>query len=427
MIIGIDASRANRVHKTGTEWYSYYIIRWLAKIDKKNEYILYTDKPLKGGLLDLTTKVHYEHHPSETEESVYDKKGYQILRSPNNNFKAKVLDWPFKRFWTLGRLTLEMLIHKPDVLFVPAHTLPLVAPKKTITTIHDVAFARDCAIYRQEVGDPKEESAGKILNFFIKLITFGKYKACAIDYFNWSTRQALKRAKRVITVSNFTKNEIVDVYGDYKDKIKVIYNGYSVSWYKPDVDKKVVDEVLDKYGIEKPYFFYIGRLEKKKNIPKLVEAFAEAKEKRNFKHKLVLIGDASFGFDDVKYNIDAYNVESEIIMPGWIKEEDIPFIYSGADAFIFPTRHEGFGIPVVQAMACGVPVLASDLPVLREVGGDAIFYFDADNVNSIASAIIEIMDNEKLKNDLIVKGYKQAKKYSWEKASREVLGEIESL
>ena len=223
MLIGIDASRANRNHKSGTEWYSYYLIRWLTKLDKKNQYVLYSDKPLVGGLVDLRSKQHFTYLEKE-EAPEYDKKGYQILKSPHNNIKGKILNWPFNSFWTLGRLSIEMLIKRPDVLFVPAHTLPLFSPQKTINTIHDVAFERNKYLYRQESMGPEDKISKKIIGILIKIFTLGKYSATSMDYLRWSTRYALKHAKKIITVSNFSKQEIIDIYKTKENKIKVIHN-----------------------------------------------------------------------------------------------------------------------------------------------------------------------------------------------------------
>ena len=161
MIIGIDASRANRERKSGTEWYSYYLIKRLAKLDAKNQYILYTDKPLKGGLLDLIC----DDCDKMGEEVKTNKGGFQEIKSPHNNFKAKILKWPFNFFWTQGRLSIEMLFNKPDVLFIPAHTLPIIHPAKSVVTIHDVGFERDRRLYRQEQMGPGDNYGRKILNF----------------------------------------------------------------------------------------------------------------------------------------------------------------------------------------------------------------------------------------------------------------------
>jgi len=426
MLIGIDASRANREHKTGTEWYSYYLIRWLARIDKKNKYILYTDKPLKGGLLDLTTKQHL--NSFNNSEIKYDNNGYQIIKSPFNNFRAKVLKWPFSFFWTLGRLSLEMLVKKPDILFVPAHTLPIIYPKKTINTIHDVGFERYRRLYRYYNMGPDSKRFNIIISGFVKIFTLGKYSANSMDYLSWSTNFALKHAKKIITVSNFSKNEILEIYNCEKDKIKVIYNGYNYFLYKKIIDQEKINIVLKKYDIKKPYILYVGRLEKKKNTPYLIEAYAIARENnKNINHKFVLIGDASFGYDEVKYVIQEFNINGEVIMPGWIAEEDMPYIYNGATAFIFPSRYEGFGIPLLQAMGCQLPVAASSIPVFKEIVGEAALFFDPNNIRSISSAIARIITNDKLRKELIVKGNNRIKKFSWEKCARETLDLINKL
>ncbi|MFH1522803.1 MAG: glycosyltransferase family 1 protein [Patescibacteria group bacterium] len=426
MLIGIDASRANREHKSGTEWYSYYLIRWLAKLDSKNQYILYTDKPLKSGLLNLTTKQYFTKYNNETDIK-YNREGYQIIKSPYNNFRAKVLNWPFCFFWTLGRLSWEMLIHRPDVLFIPSHTLPIIYPEKTINTIHDVAFERDRFIYRKDAMGPRGEILRKVISTFVKLSTLGKYGANSMDYLSWSTRFALKHAKIIITVSKFSKSEILAIYNAKEDKIKVIYNGYNKSLYCQTNEKERADKVLKKYEIEEPYILYVGRLEKKKNTPLLIEAFAIARENKEIKQKLILIGDASFGYDEVKDVINEYNLVNDVIMPGWIEEEDLPYIFNRATAFIFPSNYEGFGIPLLQAMACKVPIAASSIPVLKEVAEDAALFFNPNDADSIAQSIKEIILNDKLREELIKKGNERVKEFSWEICARKTLEVINRL
>lgn len=427
MLIGIDASRANRDHKSGTEWYSYYVIRWLAKLDKKNQYILYSDKPLKGGLLDLTSPQYFV-DCADKEEIKFDEKGCQIIRSPFHNFKAKILGWPFNFFWTLGRLSLEMLVKKPDVLFVPAHGLPMLFPKKTIITIHDIAFERNRCLYQANSLGPERRFWRKALCFLVRMLTLDKYEANSTDYLRWSTRFSLQHAKKIITVSNFSKKEILRMYKADGTKIKVIYNGYNSLLYKKINDEEKIKEVLDKYGIERPYIFYVGRLEKKKNIPALVEAFCLMRgNNKNIKHKLVLIGDAGFGYDEIKYIIREFGFDSEVIMTGWVQEEDLPYIYNGATAFIFPSKYEGFGIPLLQAMSCEVPSAVSSISVLKEVAGGAVLFFDPNDLRSIESAMKNIIADDKLRNSLVARGKERVKGFNWKKCTEETLKEINSL
>ncbi len=402
MKIGIDASRANLKHRTGTEWYSFYLIKNLALIDKKNKYTLYLNS-----------------EPSrDLREAI----------SSNSNFSFKVLNWPFYSFWTLGRLSLEMIFHRPDVLFVPAHGIPFFSPKKTVNTVHDLAFLRESNLYRAEKVKTSSNSGRRLISLLVKIITLGKYKASSLDYLYWSTGFALKKASDIITVSGFSKSEIINFYPKAKpDKIKVIYNGYNSDLYRKINDEEAISFILEKYGLEKPFFLYVGRLEKKKNTPNLIEALAILKENvPEIKEKLVLIGNASFGYDEVKYVIEEFNLEKEVIMPGWVDEDDMPYIFAGASAFIFPTRYEGFGIPVLQAMACGLPIAVSDIPVLREVADKAAIYFDRDNPLAMAEAMRLLVLDEELKKELVGFGLERVKYFDFKKCAQETLAVLES-
>lgn len=397
MIIGIDASRANLKHKTGTEWYSFYLIKNLAKIDKNNKYLLYLNS-----------------EPSPELKKIIEG---------NSNFSFKVLNWPFDSFWTLGRLSLEMLFKAPDVLFVPAHGLPFFSPRQSVNTIHDLAFLRDKNLYRCDKIKTSHAYYRGFVNFLVKIVTLGKYRASSLDYLYWSTKFALKKASKIIAVSNFTKQEIENFYPKVKSKkIQVIHNGYNSELYRLSDSEEKNNEVLFKYGLEKPFFLYAGRLEKKKNTPILIEALSIVRENYpEIKEKLVLIGNASFGYDEVKFMIEEYDLEREIIMPGWVDEADMPYIFASASAFIFPTRYEGFGIPLLQAMACGLPIAVSDIPVLHEVAADVALYFDPNDSCSIALAMKSLVLDSALREDLKAKGLERVKNFDFEKCARETL------
>jgi glycosyltransferase involved in cell wall biosynthesis len=403
MIIGIDASRANKERKTGTEWYSFYLIKNLALIDTNNKYWLYLNTPPSAEL--------------------------SAVVKNNSNFSFKYLSWPLYSFWTLGRLSLEMIWRRPDILFVPAHTLPLFSPRKTINTIHDIAFVREQNLYLSEKSKTKIIGSRRLINFLVKLITFGKYRSNSVDYLYWSTAFALRHAKKIITVSNFTKQEILSLYPKTKDhKITVIHNGYDNDIFYPISNKDKIQAVLDKYGLPTKFFLYVGRLEKKKNTPALIEAMALVRENNpEIKEKLVLIGNASFGFDEVKYAIEEFNLNSEVFIPGWVDEADLPYIYNAASAFVFPTKHEGFGIPILESLACGLPTIASDIPVLREIAHDAVMYFDQNDKNEIAKAMIKIIKDEPLRQELKLKGLAQSHKFSWRQCAEKTLEEIKNI
>ncbi len=405
MIIGIDASRANRQRKTGTEWYSFYLIQNLAIIDKTNKYWLYLNTPPTPELIAAVKN--------------------------NPNFTFKYLNWPLYSFWTLGRLSLEMLWHRPDVLFVPAHTLPLFSPRKTVNTIHDIAFVREQNLYFSEKVKTKIAGSRQIVNFLVKLITLGKYHADSVDYLYWSTAFALRHAKKIITVSEFTKQEILSLYPKTKaQKMAVVHNGYNNTIFKPLKDNEIekMQAVLEKYNIKAPFFLYVGRLEKKKNTPALIEALALLRDNHpEIKEKLVLIGNASFGFDEVKYVIEEFDLNNDVYIPGWVSEEDLPYIYNAASAFVFPTKHEGFGIPILEALGCGLPTIASDIPVLREIAEDAVLYFNQNDKKEIAEAMAKIVIDRALREELRAKGLAQSSKFSWRRSAEETLKVIENL
>lgn len=418
MLIGIDASRANRTHKSGTEWYSYHMIRALAAADTDNQYILYTDSPLSGGLLDLRPDGENSGYSASVNEQ-----GWQKMRSPHNNFKAKVLDWPFKFFWTQGRLSLEMLIKSPDILFVPAHALPLLHPRNSVVTIHDIGFRHDPALYEKNRLGADGRRSHTVINFFVRLLTLGKYGANTFDYLEWSTKFSVRHSRRVIAISAFTKQALQEAYHVPEERMTVIYNGYASELYHLIPDTEASQSVLDRYGLSEPYIFYVGRLEKKKNTTTLIEAFSRLKQKQGatFKHTLCLVGDASYGFDEIKYTIQEYDLANDIIITGWVAEEDLPHIFARAAAFVFPSNYEGFGIPLLQAMATGTPIVASRVASIPEVVGEAGLLCDPKDSQSVAEALEKVLFDHELRQRLIQAGTERVKQFSWQKAATELL------
>jgi glycosyltransferase involved in cell wall biosynthesis len=374
MIIGIDASRANKPIKTGVEWYAYHLIENFKKIDQKNQYFLYSRERLTG----------------------------ELLRLPEN-FKFVQLRWWPRYFWTLIRLSWNMKFGRPrlDVLFVPAHTLPLVSPERSIVTVHDIGFAR-----------------------FPDL-----YKWTARLYHEWSTRFVKKHAKKIITVSEFCKREIVEVYGYDPAKIAVVYNGYNSHAYRESTLDPVVarQKLVEKWNLVDPYFMFVGRLEAKKNIWRLVKAFLEFKKIHpDDKHKLVLVGKPGYGFTEVFADLLGYGANTDVLVMDYLNENDIAALLNLADLFVFPSLYEGFGIPVIEAMASGAPVICSNTTSLPEVVGEAAIKFNPENLEAMIHAMELVAFNDEVRQALITKGYEQAKKFSWEKCARETLKVLEA-
>ncbi len=422
MIIGIDASRANRPHKSGTEWYSYYAIRALVRLDSTNQYILYADTPLVGGLADLTDNA------SDLSRKPHYKKGFQVIESPHNNVKGKVLKWPWKFFWTQGRLSLEMIFNAPDVLFVPAHALPIIHPKHSVVTIHDIGFRREAALYERTNIGAESSWRLRLINSLVRTVTLGKFGANTFDYLDWSTKFSLQKAQAIIAISNFTKEELIDVYKASAEKIHVIHNSYNSDLYKPLPHTQTAQNVIASYGIKQPYIFYVGRLEKKKNIAALVEAFYFFKSQwPELPHKLYLIGDASFGFDDIKYSIHGFRLENDVISTGWVAENDLPYIFSEAAGFVFPSNYEGFGIPLLQAMATETPIAASRAASIPEIAGNAAILFDPSKPREIAEAIHTLVTNEEERKRLVVAGREQIVLFGQDIWAQKMLDLLQSL
>lgn len=372
MKIGIDVLRANNENKTGVEWYAYFLIEELKKEERvmrdgeRVEFILYTDKSLKGELADLP-----------------------------DGWTQKVLRWPPRRFWTQIRLSWEMLVHRPDVLCVPAHVVPLIHPKKTVMTVHDIAATKFPGSY----------------NWFERW------------YSLWSVKYALKNVWQIITPSEFTKQELVSMQvGKYASKkIHVVHHGYDKR-FKKNIDEFDTNVVMKKYGLQKPFIMSIGRLEEKKNTRRIIEAFDIIRNKeQGTRNQLLLVGKPGYGYEHVEKAIEQSPYKKDIKIPGWVDQEDLSILLSSADVFVFPSLYEGFGLPVLEAMASGTPVVASQGSSLEEVGGYAVTYIDPMNSDDIALAILNVMQHDTYRKEQIEKGLDRVKEFSWEKCARETM------
>lgn len=369
MIIGIDASRANRAQKTGVEWYSYHLIQELKKIIPRDaEVILYSDDKLKGDLGNL---------PENWKE--------KIIKSPIQNPITKK-GW----LWTQLRLSLEMVFSRPDILFVPSHAIPLIHPKHTITTIHDIGFLR----YPES------------------------YKTLGRIYHKFSSYFASKFAYKIIVPSEFTKGELMEIYKIPHWKIHVTHLGFNeIKYNLKNTGDEEVKSVLRSYQIKKPYFLFVGRLEEKKNILNLIKAFDLFIKKTGLNHQLVLAGMPGFGFLKFEELIKKLNLKDRVIITGFVKDENIPILYKNSKALILPSYYEGFGIPILEAFACGVPVIGSRSASIPEVANDSAILIDPKNVKELSHAL-QVVLNDLTRKVLIEKGLKRVREFSWERMAQ---------
>lgn len=358
MIIGIDASRAAKQIKTGTEYYSIEIIKAISQIDHKNTYKLYSQAKLPEELLILP-----------------------------KNFRSIVM--PFTKLWSQTRLSLHLIRNKPDVLFEPAHTIPLIHPKATVVTLHDVGFKYYPQLYSG----------------------FDKF------YHPWSMAYSAKHATRIITPSKDAKKDVVKFFNINSDKIDVIYHGYNKEIYFPTERKS------SKLG---KYLLFIGRLEEKKNITGLIKAYGLLRKEKNINHKLILIGKESYGFEKIIFEIQKLpsEIRKDVIITGYINQEEKVEYLKQADIFVLPSFFEGFGMPIIEAMACGVPVICSNVTSLPEIADKAAILVNPYKPLDIAAGLSKVINNPKLKQELIYQGLKRVKQFSWEKAGQQTLDVI---
>jgi glycosyltransferase involved in cell wall biosynthesis len=354
MIIGIEAERANNPVKTGVEYYAKQLILNLAKIDSANQYRLY-----------LRTA------PEEW------------LRQLPANFHLKVI--PFWIFWTQVRISWEMLWHPVDVLLIPASTMPFWHPRKTVVTLHDIAWD----IYPQ---------------------TYTKFVLWYSRIFTWL---AVKFCWKVISVSQSTKQDLITKYGLPAEKIAVVHHGYGEEIVKPE------NQSLSKL-LPPKYILFLSTLQPRKNLDGLIDAFKILKQEQpELPHKLVVVGKPGWKFEAILEKIEKY--KDLVVYLNHVSGEDKTVILAHAEVLVLPSFYEGFGMQILEAFSAGVPVATSKVSSMPEVAGEAAVYFDPNSPVEIKNAIKNILLDKSLRDWLIEKGKARLKEFSWEKCARETL------
>ncbi len=356
MKIGIDGSRAFIRNRTGIEEYSYQVIKNLTDDLKDAQVFLYV-----------------------RENQVVD---FELPK----NWKIKIIK--FRRFWTQMGLSLEMLLHPIDVLFVPAHTVPLIHPKKTVVVIHGLEY----------------EFCPKAYSFWSRV------------YMRISIKNSCKWASQIISVSENTKKDLMKLYEVSANKIKVVYEGYFME--QKNAEKPKCSMLHDVCSM--PYLLFIGRIEERKNIINIVKAFEILKDKYDISHKLVLAGKPGHGYENIKSQILNSKNKKDIVELGFVSEDEKWELLKNADFFVFPTQYEGFGIPILEAQSVGCPVVASNNSSIPEVTGDSAVLVDPQNPEEIAKGIYGIVSNEASKDVIIKKGLENVKRFSWAKCANEI-------
>jgi glycosyltransferase involved in cell wall biosynthesis len=381
-LIGIDASRALRKERTGTENYSWQLIRHLLALGSSHRFRLYCQQPPPSGLF----------------EAPYQSTAAQVGVS---HAEVRVIPWP--RLWTHSRLSLEVTRRPPDVLFVPSHVLPLLHPRRSVVTVHDLGFR-----------------------------TFPEaHKTLDRIYLDLSTRFNARSAAHVLADSQATRDDLVRFTGVAADKITVVHLGRDES-LAPVQDVQRLAGVQQRLGISQagrpaaPYILYVGTLQPRKNLVRLVDAFA-AVRRQHPDLILVLAGRRGWLADPLFARVNALGLQEAVRFPGYVADDDLPALLSGALCFAFPSLHEGFGFPVLEAQACGAPVLAANTSSLPEVAGEGALLVDPLDTDAIAAGLLRLAGDPVLRARLQAAGFANLQRFSWQRCARETLAVLEAL
>lgn len=235
-----------------------------------------------------------------------------------------------------------------------------------------------------------------------------------------------KNADIIVTGSNNTKLDIIKLLNVPKEKIKVVYFAPGEN-YKVMKDEDKINRVLRKYKLPKSYFLYVGTLQPRKNIDKIIKAYYLLKKDMEITHKLVIVGRKGWLWKDFFRLVKILKLQNDVIFSGVIPQNELPYVYNGATLFISPSSYEGFGMTLAEAMASGVPIISANNSAIPEVVGDAALLLNNITPSEIAKAMKELLKNEKLREGLIAKGLQQVKKFSWKSHALKLIEIYEQL
>ncbi len=371
MIIGIDGNEANVEQRVGISEYAYELLSQFKK------YRVSSPSVLSSGSKDIEYQVYLKDEPRKDlpKESEYWK--YRVITP--------------KKLWTQVRLTLDLYLHrpKPDVFFTPTHYAPRFSPVPTVISIMDLSFL-----------------------FYPEL--FKKNDLYQLK--NW-TNYSARNAKRILTISKFSKDAIMKEYGLPDERVVVTYPGLKET-FRMSSQVITMNRIKSKYGISDKYILFVGTLQPRKNITRLIEAYSLVKPADT---DLVVIGKKGWLYEEILDAPKKYGVEQSVKFLDFVPDHDLPSFYQHAVCFVLPSLYEGFGLPVLEAMRYHCPVIISNTSSLPEVGGDAALYVKPDDVSDIAEKIQKVLESEKLRKEMVEKGKKQAARFSWERAAKETL------
>lgn len=361
MIIGVDGNEANVKERVGVSVYTLKLLQYFKRsADENTQFIVYLRESQKSDL------------PAE-----------------NRYFKYKIVK--SSHFWIQFFLPLHLFFNRNiNVYFAPAHYTPSFCPVPIVVTIHDLAYF----YYPNE---------------FLKK---DLYKLQ-----NW-TKASVNKAKHIIAVSKTTKKDLHTFYRLDDSKVQVIYNGYEKKRSFPNLKNKADLSITNK-----PFLLYVGTLQPRKNVTTLIKAFSIVK--KTFPElELIIAGKKGWLFDEIFKLIEEMGLEDCVYFTGFITDQQLAYLYQNARCLILPSLYEGFGLPILEAMSFGCPVISSFTASLPEIGGDACMYFDPKIVDDLVEKIQQLLTNKQLSTELTEKGKLRIREFSWSRCGSQTLNII---
>jgi len=362
MKIGIDISSLT-LEVNGINTYLCKLLEYLAQVDRANEYYLYTNR----------------------------KDNQKFIESKNSRFITRLAMNPHRLRWM--QLQLPGLLKKDsiDVLHSPCYFTPLFSSVPKVTTIHDMATTLF----------PGQYTLGHRLT----------HSALA--------PASARNSRRIIADSRATGDDVARLYRIPQERIDVVHAGLDQGFYPRNSEEQ--EAVRNKFALHSGYVLFVGTIQPRKNVKGLLSAFHAARQAGRWRYKLVIAGARGWHCDDVFETVKNLGLEQEVVFTGPVPEVDLPALYSAASLFVLPSFYEGFGFPPLEAMACGVPVIASNSSCFPEILRDAAVLVPPEDTGALAKAIHRLLTDEPLRQELRAKGFNNIGRFTWETAARETL------
>ena len=373
MKIGIEGQRLFRTKKHGMDMVALELIRNLQQIDHENEYFIFVK-------------------PDEDDSVLQETANFKIIKLEGGSY-------PQWEQFTLPKAAREAGC---EILHCTSNTAPINCKMPLIVTLHDIIYM-ESSYFRILTGSAT--SYQKFGNAYRKSVI----------------PKIIKKSRKIITVSHFEKNRIGEFFGMKGDpRLTAVYNGVS-EYFKPVTDQLEIGRVKEKYHLPDHFFFFLGNTDPKKNTKGTIKAFSDFIKQTGSDHKLVMLDYDLSELEKILNEIGDPSLLERIVLTGYVVNTDLPAIYSQSQVFLYPSLRESFGIPMLEAMACGVPVITSNTSSMPEVAGNGALIIDPFKPEEITDAIIKILNNQTLREELIKHGFEQAAKFSWKAMAESVL------